>query len=253
LSEYSIRATYSPDPTDKRTATHGLVQESPKCIEEHALFRALREKGRQFRPEGQIVVCVGSDQSPVLSRLGGGGRCTSHQAVSAAFWAHRSLAAAFIVSIENSLEIFAVGRRCAEATLVVNQWATYPFTDGEIDLLLRMDFNRWTYSRPLEKWEPAGAHRERQAIGTMTVRSLGMSYELEIPAPLVIDALAGKRSLVESMRLRDDDPVTRILKEGWTVESCTLSAGRPETAEASKIVLRMSPPFPGVLPQPRHR
>ena len=69
-----------------------------------------------------------------------------------------------------------------------------------------------------------------------------MGIELEIPSNIVIDALAGKKSLPEAFRLSKGDPVSRALNDGWVVESCSLKEGNLEAGEASKIVLELVPP-----------
>ena len=70
-----------------------------------------------------------------------------------------------------------------------------------------------------------------------------MSTEVEIPANIIIDALAGKTTLAEAFGLKEDDRLYQALKEGWKVEACSYKKGNIELGEAPKIVLQLSPPF----------
>lgn len=66
--------------------------------------------------------------------------------------------------------------------------------------------------------------------------------KIEIPTDIVVDALAGKTSVVQAFRLSEDDQVTHALKEGWHVVSCGLIEGDLEAAEAPKLMLELVPP-----------
>lgn len=69
-----------------------------------------------------------------------------------------------------------------------------------------------------------------------------MSLEIEIPANVVIDALAGKTSVAKECRFDRQNEVTRALEEGWEIASCSLVAGDIEAGEAPKVRLELVPP-----------
>jgi hypothetical protein len=66
-----------------------------------------------------------------------------------------------------------------------------------------------------------------------------MGHIIEIPAHIVIDALAGKTSLKDSYGCDDNDYMFRLFKEGWKVISCSFKEGEKEAGEPSKIVFEL--------------
>lgn len=69
LTPYSVRLAYDPLALGPYIHGSGVVEESPKDVAEHALFRVLGKKQKQHKPDCPYVVCVGSDQSHALSHL----------------------------------------------------------------------------------------------------------------------------------------------------------------------------------------
>ena len=66
--------------------------------------------------------------------------------------------------------------------------------------------------------------------------------KIEIPTNIVVDALAGKTSVLETFGLSDNEQVARALKEGWSIISCGLVEGDIEAGEAPKLMLELVPP-----------
>jgi hypothetical protein len=105
-----------------------------------------------------------------------------------------------------------------------------------------MNFNRWKYTYPLQKWESQDAKIPRRVSGSLTWRPGLMSIEVEIPTDIVVDALAGKTSITEAFSLPQDHEITRALMEGWQVMSCRMVEGDVASGEASKLILELVPP-----------
>lgn len=239
LSPYTILVSYHSGAKAPHAGYGSLVLESATIFSEHAVYRKLREKAKQFHIREPLVICLGSDQSPALSEVSG--RAHIHNAVREAFAKHQSLSAVFVISIALKAAIFEVLSRKAHADLIINPYARFPLRDEEIYLLRTIDFNRWKFTNPIEKIE-SNIERGRYATGPLRMREKGMGIELEIPVNIVIDALAGKKSLPDAYRLPKNHQISRVLNDGWVIESCSLKEGNLEDGETSKIVLELVPP-----------
>lgn len=226
----------------------GLAQEAPTSVTEQAIYLKLKAKAKQHDVAGPGVVCIGSDQSPALSRLLGSrtGMLSAREAAAAAFSVHPSLSAAIIVAIENRFEVGGGLRRQARAELLCNPIPTDPLTPEEVRALCMMDFNRWTYTRPLEPGESPKPHISRRATGALVWRAGAMRGEIEIPVNIVVDALAGKTSIPTAFGLRENHQVTRVLNKGWSIVSCRLIEAKLESGRAAKLILELVPPMPPV-------
>ena len=69
-----------------------------------------------------------------------------------------------------------------------------------------------------------------------------MGVKIEVPANIVVDALAGKTTLAEEYKIDEGGPVSRALNEGWVIAECSLKEGNIEAGEAPKVVLKLMPP-----------
>lgn len=65
---------------------------------------------------------------------------------------------------------------------------------------------------------------------------------LEVPANIVVDALAGKTTLAKECDLAEDVMLRRVFEEGWQVTGCSLKEGAIEKGLAPKVVFEMAPP-----------
>jgi hypothetical protein len=239
LSRYTVAITYTPKTHGQWITSSGLALESPKSVKHNALFLKLKNKAQQIsqiRRAEPVILCVGSDSSPALSRLRAPGTSSIEEAVRTAFLGSSSLSAVVLVSIR--LEIGSFQRR-AEIQIITNPRARCPLSDDEIMLLRRMNFNRWKYTRPFVDWEQLGT--DPPMAGTLTTRRNTMGeIEVEIPSSIVVEFLAGRTYLAKNYQW--DDSVSRALNEGWSVASCSLKDGNIEAAQAPKIVLKLVPP-----------
>jgi hypothetical protein len=247
LSKYSVELIYSPQDTGPFYHGGGLAQEVPKIVKEHAVYRVLKGKARQHRQvKGAILVCIGSDQSPVLSDYST--RPTFRDAVDSAFSETSSLSGAIILKIEDSHDIFQSGlNRRARGELLANSTANELLTESDFNQLTKMNFNRWKYFFSLEKYEEEERHRVRKVSGNIRYGALGINrIRLEIPSSVLIDCLAGKTDLDEEYSLKDMGSYYDCINNGWTVISCSLKEGTIEAGEAPKVILELERPLEAV-------
>lgn len=242
FSHYSISIFYNPQAQGPHISWGGLRQEAPTRVKEHAIYRVLKEKAKKYKVRDPLLIFIGSDQSPALSKIRGPRQLSIASAVQAAFSEHRSLSAVVVVSIELKTEIFKGLYRQARAELFLNENSKNFLTPEDIESLQTINFNRWKYTSRLQKWESSVEKNQRRVTGTLNWRHLPMGLEIEVPANIVVDALAGKTSLAEAYELNKKHKIIRALEEGWVVDSCSFIEGNIEAGEAPKIVLQLTPP-----------
>lgn len=245
FSKYTVSISYLPNTEGPYRISGGPQQEQPKIVKEHALYRALNEKARKQKVSGPKIICIGSDQSPALSPLTAPGLPTVRDAVRAVLNKNSSISAVIVVLIQTSPRAFGQTETLAHGDLYANDYAEYRLTEEEASILLRMDFNRWKYALPLVQWGETGAAGFERASGSLICMDRGESMEIEIPVKVLVDALAGKTNLLNS--LPEDHPISRVLNDGWEVKSCTMKAGNIEAGEGPKIVLEFSSPILSAL------
>ena len=158
---YSLVISYLPHETGPLSSGGGLVEESPKVIEEHAVYRVLKEKARQHRVQGPRIVCVGSDESPVLTRVTWPAQINMREAILAAFSKYRSLSGIITVPIRE---------RQAQADIFINAGAKEALTKQEVQFLQKLDFNRWKYTYSLPQWEHSDNEGLRRVGGDLVVK-----------------------------------------------------------------------------------
>lgn len=245
LSNYTVSILYNPDLQGSYSGSGGLVQEVPKTYRQHAVYRVLKAKARQHVVKGPHVICIGSDQSRVLTISHGPLETSVHEAVRAAFAENRSLSGAILVSIKTTVAIFEQPKKRARAEILINPNAIDKLRPEETTLLNELNFNRWKYHFVQEKWEIPDKVKLRRVTGTLKWGA-GMTFKVEIPANIVVDALAGKTSLATAYGMNEDKPtdkgLLRVFKEGWVVKSCSLKEGNIEIGEAPKILFEFVPP-----------
>lgn len=234
---YSLVISYLPHETGPFLSGGGLVEESPKVVEEHAVYRVLKEKARQHRVQGPRIVCVGSDESPALTRVTWPAQINMREAILAAFSKYRSLSGVITVSIRE---------KQAQADIFINRRAKEALTKQEIQFLQKLDFNRWKYTYSLAKWEHGDNDGFRRVGGDLVLKPGRISMKIEIPTNIVMDALTGKTNLFKLYGLSDGDPEAEALRKDWTIKSCRLKEGNIELAQAPKLVLELIPAPPSV-------
>lgn len=241
LSDYTITIHYNPSAQGPFVSSSGLNQEAPKVIEEHAVYRKLKEKARQHNVSGPRVICIGSDQSPVLSTLASPGQPNVRDAVGKVFMENHSLSAVIIVSISDKASHWGQLQKQARGQIFMNPDAKEPLTQEEAQLLGKMNFNHWKYTYPFPKWEYETTTGLRNVTGLLSCRGKGVGMEIEFPAHILVDALAGKTTLTKEYNLSQNDAIVRALNDGWEIQSCILKKGDLQAGVAAKIVLYMMP------------
>lgn len=240
LSDFSVAITYHPDSESRQAPTGGLVQEAPRVVGEHAVYRALCQKAKQHDVEGPKVVAIGSDQSRVLGGLRGPLEVRLEAAVGEAFRQHRSLSAALLVSVQNEVEVFVGLRRRARGELYLNPWAKDPLVGSEEQSLRRMNFNRWAFGPPLEPWNPQDRGWHQRMGGHFQWSRRGESMNIKIPVAFIAEVLGGRTSVRAEFGAKHQ--LTLVFEEGWEVTSCAVVPGDAEQGSVGQLELEMVPP-----------
>lgn len=240
LFPYSVKVEFAHQYSSPHATSRGLQQEAPKSVEEHAVFRTLEEKAKQHNVDGPYIVCIGSDQSPALSRLLGHGTISMEMAVTDAFKKHSNLSGTIIVSIAHELAVFGERKKKVRVDFFLNSRARHSLMQEEIQLLKRLNFSTWAYGPTLEKWETDDQEYHRCVRGSLNWRKTQMGLEIEIPVDVVVEALAGKKSLIEAYRLDEKNPIFWALKNNWRIISCKLVEGNMEKGEPNKLILELT-------------
>ena len=234
-SRYTVKVTYTPTTYYSGIMHSELAMEYPKSVKENSIFRKLKTKVRQVSLAEPVIVCVGGDSSPVLSRLHPTAPSSIAEAVSAAFRQSSSLSAVVLVSIAN--------QRDAITRMFVNNIAKHPLSTEEVALVNEMEFNRWKYTYPFINWDRPTTPQPMGGKFTTRVSTKrgSMEIEVEIPSSILVEFLAGRTYLAKEYKW-DEPLVNRALREGWSIAACSLKDGNIESAEPPKIVLKLIQP-----------
>jgi hypothetical protein len=241
LSQYSVSIEYRPNAIGPNRSWSGLVEEAPRTIDEHAVYRVLRAKSSQHDVAGPHIVCVGSDVSPVLSRFCATGRVSVRDAIMASFEGRHSLSAVIVVHMESVSQSLWKWEIRARSEVFHNPHARTPLTSEELSHLQTITFNHWKYTFPLPKKEAPGSSRDMRLYGNLVWRPGKVGSIVEIPAHIVIDALAGKTSLKDQCGSNPNDPILRLFGGEYRVASCSFKDADLEGGEGAKIVLELVP------------
>ena len=247
-STYSVELIYNPKGEGPFLSTGGgLVQEAPKTIKEHAVFRVLIAKARQHQVQGPRLICIASDQSPALSRLVRPGPPKVEDAVFAAFNKTRSISGVIILRIQNRPKFLGGFEKEARVELFVNPNARYGLSENEVNRLRQLNFNRWKYYFQMPRYEVGNNDTFRKVGGSVDIKPGAVEVELKVPSNILIDSLVGKTNLIKEFAQNADDPMFACLSQGWVVKSCSLEEGNIERGEAPKVVLVLEPPLEAVF------
>lgn len=242
LEPYSVIATYDPAANGPYIHSSGPVEEQPKTIEEHNLFRALKTKARQHEPDAPYMICVGSDQSAVIPHLGKPFGITEKDVTTEIFRRESGVSAVVVVDIATSLAPELKFQKLAHPRLYLNPRASRPVEGAQIDALRNVDFNRWRFFFDLEKWEQPDKKHFRQSGGDLIIRYEDGNISLTIPSTVLVDCLAGKTSMHTEYPDRPGESLLKCLDEGWQVVGCSYELGSIEQGRSSQVTLVLAPP-----------
>ena len=180
-SEYTISIDYRPHEKGPYLSSSGLAQESPKTIKEHAVFRALDKKAKKQKVNAPRIICLGSDQSPVLSDFNTPMQSSPSikDAVNAVFSKHSSISAVIIVTIVDTIAQIGINK-IAHAGVLLNPNSKYPLTQEEYKILCSLNFNRWKYTYSLQRWKPCNMKNYRYSTGNLTISENNGGVNIEM-------------------------------------------------------------------------
>jgi len=234
---YTATFTYDPE---GRAYSGGLVEEAPRVVTEHGLYRKLVEKARQHDLDRPYTVCVGADRSPVLGRIQGVGTVSETQAIQQAFTLHRNISAAILVSIELRAQVLGPPTRHARARVALNSSAQHPLDGTTIELLSRLRFDKWRYAAPYESWLRDVEDR-RDTGGTLVWEQLSNgNVKLTLPVWVLREALAGRTNLFEALQLPADHFTRGVLSPQSEIVSAQINDTTLEDGNPASVSLEFA-------------
>jgi hypothetical protein len=247
LKRWTVTLTANPEPSPF-LISGGTVQESPRIVQEHAVYRKLVKKRNQHKVEGPRVICIGSDTSRAVVQHKSHRLINLERVLSAALSPGGSISAVIIVDIAVSQTTVGVSVRKATAQLypIDAKLTRYPLSNKELEVLASLDFNRWNYTYALSRHVeevPAYMLRTSNRL-SMAAKSDG-SVTLCIPGPELLDALAGRKSLINAYSAPESPPdqyLTYLLGSGWRIVSCKYIQGDVQKGLSELIELTLAPP-----------
>jgi hypothetical protein len=247
LKRWSVTLTANPDPS-QFLISGGMVQESPRMVQEHAVYRKLAKKRNQHKVEGPRVICIGSDTSRAVGLNQSHRMINLESVISSAVQPGESISAVIVVDIAVSQAAFGVSVRKATAQLypMDAKLTRYPFSNEELDVLSSLDFNRWKYSYALNRHvEEVPAYMLRTSNMLSIAPKSDGSIKLRIPGPELLDALSGRQSLVHAHAAPDNPPdqyLTDLLGSDWRIVNCQYVQGDLQKGLSELIELTLAPP-----------
>lgn len=252
LPAHTVTLVYRPRGAMVPEVRSRPIQEAPKTAKEHAVFRVIRAKRKQHDLEGPRLVCIGSDVSPALSGMRSWNTVPVEQAVRSAFRRASALSGALVIRIASRSAILEPLTTTATATIYKNEASRNPLDPRELDYLRRLNFNHWRFSfSALTPREPKHNEHQRRVTGQLSFAFGIMNIKVAIPAPLLMDAIAGRGSLLEAYPDLKNEQYARCLRDGWSVVDCSYLPGNLELGEAPSVVLELAPPFAPVFWPPK--
>lgn len=238
LGPYSVTLTYDPDATGPYVHSGGVVEEQPRTVEEHHLFRVLKGKARQHKPECPYLICVGSDQSHAISSVSMSD-ITERAAVSALFREEPRVSGVIAVSIESTLGLDAPAPRVARSRPYLNPHAIRPIEPAQMDILTKLDLNQWRYYFALEKWQEGDMHDFRRSGGPLRMSAGKGHISVTVPSTMLVDCLAGRTSMLLEW---PGNALLKYIKEGWEIVGCSFAHGSIEQGSSNQVTLVFGPP-----------
>lgn len=245
-----------------RAKTEGIVfsggtpPELPRIAKEHAAFRAVRRKIEQHKLDEPHIVCLGSDVSSALELRHMGTAIPLEQALAAAVSQSRRLSGILVAKI-GSESAGGLGQwiQVARAKAFPVHGCRHPLTDEEWRFILQLNLNKWMYTFALARRELAPEHRRPKVTGPLGWSgSKRGTMKLQIPAPVLVNVLAGRKRLLDEYGGSTDTfgrSVLDRLEAGWSVVGCEFKAGNLEQGEASSVFLELAPPHEPVYWPPK--
>jgi hypothetical protein len=241
LDPYTVYLAYDPNAAGPYLHSSGIVEEQPKKIRAHHLYGMLKDKARQHKPDCPYIVCVGTDQSRAISSVSMPG-ITEAQVIVESLRKARNISAVIAVSIETALALNAQPPRVARARLYLNDNAEHPLSQAQIDALQSLDFNRWHFYFPLERWDVKNNAHFRRSGGPLAMRHGKDRVAITIPSTILIDCLAGTTSLHTEYPDQPGMPLLKCINEGWQIVGCSFEQGAIEHGLANRVTLELAPP-----------
>jgi hypothetical protein len=246
LRRWSICLTASPDASLFSVSSAPLM-EAPRNLQEHAVYRKLLNKAKQHKVDAPRVLCIGSDTSHALREESPAVLIGRKRAVEGALHSRGSISATIAVEITGVHAATGEWRRTAKIHVYpAGESSTrFPLTQQELDLLGRLDFNRWRYTHALPRHIAKVPPYMKRVDNRLSIESLADgSVKLRIPGPELQEALAGRQSLVHDDSSSDcpyGEYLSHLLGSGWRIAECRLIEGDVAKGWSELVELKLVP------------
>lgn len=244
LSRWTVRLTASLQPS-RFLHSGGLVQEVPRTVEEHAVYRTLLRKRRQHSVECPRIICIGSDTSRAVSPSSSSWSVRLEHAMSAALSPRGDVSAVYLVQVEDARAgLWSEYQRVARATIYPANRAAWPLTAKDLDALKTIDFNRWRYAPSLNRWTDAIQPNMIRTTNKLTISSGVGTVKLQIPGSQLVAVLAGKEDFIKSYTAPGDPPdpqLTSLLSRPWRIADCRLIPGNVRQGLSELVEISLEP------------
>lgn len=242
--DYTLAVTYSPESNGGGGGGGGgLVQEAPKHYKEHALYRIVKTKARQHDVPGVRFLCIGTDQSNALSDFVAPNGITPAHALSYSFKETSAVSGVITVNIESRMQGIGGLTKGARANIYYNENAKERPSSPDMEVISRLNFNRWKYHYPLTKYDTPSSGLSRKLGGKLTVSTSKKGGALKIPSTVLLEVLAGRTSLEQEYDLS----CLHLLSGDYHITSSSIEAGSPEAGEAPCVVFEFELDFDAVF------
>ncbi|GEM_PF-2412783 len=233
---FSFEVSYVP--TAIYAGGGGVVQEAPKNVSQHQLFKVIKRKASQHSVEGFRIVCVGTDSSSAFSSSRAPGVISAELALRTAFSETTSVGCVITVDIKHDFQPFSQLRKLAHVCIYGNPRAKAPLTQVVVDALDRLNFNRWKYSFELNQYQTPSKGLARKILGAISMTTSREGMSLEIPSALLVEILAGREKLLEGESSMDAS-IQHFLSGDYRVESCTLIPADAHAGNGANVKLNL--------------
>lgn len=239
ISDYTFFLKYNPNAKGPYTSITGVIEESPESIEEHALYRKLRKKANQHKKlDAPYIICVGSDQSPILSSHQPSFGITERDVVASIFKKFSNVSGICVVSIEWESQLMSRSQNIAKRRWYMSNVCEHPLNKKSREKFKILKFNKWKYTFSLEKWDQENHDHFKRVGGNLVSATTSKNGKrIEVPAKLIIESLAGKTNLIKEYSLNKNDDTNKWLTGNWVIKSCTFKEGDIEKGKDDIVVL----------------
>ncbi|WP_417667430.1 hypothetical protein [Pseudidiomarina sp.] len=234
---YHFIIIYNPQKKGDFKVTFSTVMESTKEIKDNSLYRVLKLKCKQHKIKDEPrLILVGTDKNPAISSKFSHSKLDEQRVIDKIFTDNTSISGVLLVRIEPEYKEPKGTDSNTEFNVYINDNARNPLTPDIIDCFSKVDFRRWRYYNPIDKFEISNRVKPRNTSSSFKTRFDEYGPVIEIDEWLLIDIIAGRKKLCDEIPILKSnkivfDPFKDVshLREVSFIEE-NLREGKPRIA-----------------------